>query len=209
MKRLIGKLLGLNGAAERYVDPGALLYSLPTISNDVAERENGAPPAPGDLTFHEDDWAQVEFFRHERLPELQRMLVELKTFERANRVTVSGWRNMYVRTLARAPVINGPNAVAHLEQALGIAKGPAPFVSAGRVRNGFTLPLGGGVALYGFVKDSHVPVLGASVGSTPDDQPLAAAFAKLNASDGLVLVDWRQQFVITGAKAGKLSVWQP
>jgi hypothetical protein len=208
VKRLIGKLLGL-GSAETYVDPGALLYSLPTISNDVAERENGAPPAPGDLTFHEDDWAQVEFFRQDRLPELQRMLAEFKMFERANRVPGSGWRNIYVRAIARAPVIKGPNAIAHLEQALGVAKGPAPFVSAGRVRNGFTLPLGGGIALYGIVKDTHVPVLGAAVGSAPDDLQLATAFAKLSASDGLVLIDWRQQFVITGTKAGKLSVWRP
>ena len=41
----------------------------------------------------------------------------------------------------------------------------------GQVKDGFTISLGGNVALYGYTNDEGIPVLGASVGQNPDPAP--------------------------------------
>jgi hypothetical protein len=64
--------------------------------------------------------------------------------------------------------------------------------------------------MYGYVDGNNVPVLGASVGKNPDDSRLTDAFLKLNASEGLLLVDWRAQLLIIGASSNsQLEVWRP
>jgi hypothetical protein len=41
--------------------PGELLYSLPTISDDIGEGEGSTPPDDTVFQIHEDDWRQIEF----------------------------------------------------------------------------------------------------------------------------------------------------
>jgi hypothetical protein len=62
------------------------------------------------------------------------------------------------------------------------------------VKGGFSLRLGGSVTLYGYAIPAGIPVLAALLGDNPDDHRLVEAFARLNAAEELVLVDWRQQF---------------
>ena len=82
--------------------------------------------------------------------------------------------------------------------------------AGGRVKDGFVLPLGGNVTLYGYTTDEGIPVLGASVGQNPDDLKLVEAFTKLNTSAGLVLVDWRAQMLLISTKeSGQIDVWRP
>jgi len=58
--------------------------------------------------------------------------------------------------------------------------------------------------------NDDVPVIGASLGPDPDDQALVRAFTRLNAALGLVLVDWKQQFILLDTSPnGKIKVWQP
>lgn len=60
------------------VDPNSILFSVPTLSNDLA-------PLDPVFAFHEDEWSQVEFFTNGQLAMVQRMLEEYKLFEAANR----------------------------------------------------------------------------------------------------------------------------
>ena len=72
------------------------------------------------------------------------------------------------------------------------------------------MEIGRNVRLYGYTDDSGIPVIAADLGSNPDDQRLVEAFAKLNASDGLVFVDWRQQVLLVSTAAdGTIEVWRP
>ena len=113
------------------------------------------------------------------------------------------------------PVVSGVQPVRQLENVLGAKAGPAPLLFSsgavtGSVKNGFSLPLGGNVTLYGYTDGQGIPVLGAIVGKNPDDSRLTQAFMKLNSSTGLVLVDWRAQLVlISGAPTGQVDVWRP
>lgn len=224
MKRLLTSLLALAGVsssaqpapAAQSIDPKTILFSVPTLSNDIAALEKmERAPAATDLVFHEDDWSQVEFLPKSLLPEIQRMLKEYKAFEQANRVPSGGWRNVYVRKIQRQPLVADPQPVQQLETILGAKVGGTLLLystdtTGGRVKDGFVLPLGGNVTLYGYTANDSIPVLGASVGQNPDDTKLTQAFTKPNSSAGLVLVDWRAQMVLVSTtESGQIEVWSP
>ncbi|TCO92767.1 hypothetical protein EV701_10544 [Chthoniobacter flavus] len=197
------------------VDPKSILFSLPTLSDDLPELEQvQGRPEPGALILHEDDWSQLEFFSPDRLAEVEQMLRAYKPFEAANRVG-AGWKKPFVRKIARQPVVRGSRIPDRLASLVGAQVALAPILMSapsvgGRVKNGFSIPLGGNVTLYGYEDDAGIAVLGASLGRDPVDHKLTEAFARLNAAEGLILVDWRQQLVLTAIEAdGNIRVWQP
>jgi hypothetical protein len=222
-KRLLTALLALLGISNavsadqkaQSMDPKRILFSIPTISDDLPPMDQGgAKPSARDFALDEDVWTQIEFLSRSQLPVVQRMLQEYKSFEAANRAQY-GWRNTYVRKLERTDVIHGADALKELESILGIKAGPAPVLLSlntvtGRVRNGFSVPLGGSVTVYGYTDAGGIPVLGALVGRDPDDGRLVKAFRRLNAKEGLILVDWRQQLVLISiAPSGQINTWRP
>ncbi|WP_242109350.1 hypothetical protein [Luteimonas aquatica] len=223
MKKILASLMGRKtkdaaapeGQTPQSLDPSTLLFSMPTISNDLAPVEPlQAPPQEADFVLHEDEWAQVEFFPGTKLADVQGMLVEYKAFEAEHRER-HGWRNAYLRRIDRVPVLDGARALERLQRVLDATAGAAPILFSsgagiGRVMDGFSLPLGGNVALYGYLAAEGIPVLAAALGENPDNGRLVDAFAKLHASDGLILVDWRQQLALTGlAQDGSLQAFRP
>lgn len=222
MKKVFAALMTVLGFAQSaeaeststMMDPNSILFSTSTIADDLPPLDPLAvPPAAGAFALHEDDWAQNEFLPKAMLPEIRRILSEIKIFETQNR-DGSGWRDIYVRKLKRAPLIAGKTALEHLQSVLGATAGPAPLVTsvegAAQVRNGFTIEIGRNVHLYGYADESGIWVIAASLGQNPDDQKLTEAFTKLNASDGFVFVDWRQQMLlVTTTSNGQITVWRP
>lgn len=223
MKKLLATLLAFVGVAGnaqpqpkvQMLDPKTILFTTPTLSNDLAQLEPvHRQPSGSDFVFHEDEWAQVEFLPRSQLGEVQRMLKEYKPFERAHREQ-HGWREVYVRKVRRTPVLSGADAKHQLESLLGAKVGSAPMLFSGgsvpgSVRNGFSLPLGGNVTLYGFSDAQGIPLLGAIIGKDPDDSKLTKAFMKLSTERGLILVDWRAQLVLVSvSSSGQMEVWQP
>lgn len=223
MKRLLASvfaLVGIGSSAQpqqrvQSFDPNSILFSTPTLSNDIATLEPVAhEPSQSDIVFNEDEWSQVEFFPKTQISNIKRILIDYKAFEQAHR-TKHGWRKVYLRKVDRAPVVTGSQPVQQLESVLGVKAGSSPILTSsgaisGRIKNGFSLALGGNVTLYGYVVGQGIPVLGASVGQNPDDLKLTQAFIKLNSSNGLVLVDWRSQLVLMSVSAsGQVDVWKP
>jgi hypothetical protein len=220
MNKLLATMMAALGLSQspasaadvQMIDPSTILFSTPTIANDLPPLEP-ATRAPGDLVLHEDEWTQNEFLPKAMLPELRRMLSEFKTFEAKHR-TGSGWREIYVRKIKRESLIAGANALVHLQAVLGAkAKGELLLdgtEGAARVKNGFVLEIGRSVHLYGHANADGIRVIGADLGPNPDDEKLVEAFKKLNASDGLVLVDWRQRMLLVSvAPDGDIDVWRP
>lgn len=205
------------------MDPKSILFTVPTISDDLAPLDPiTSKPDPEQPAFHEDEWCQVEFYARSYLPELQGVLKKYKAFELENRhkITVQGkdywaWRNTYVRKVIRRPLIVGPEPLAQLESLLDARAGGAPILYStgaltGRVKGGFTLQLGGTLTLYGYQCSGQISVLGALVGQNPASQVLSRVFERLHAAYGLVLVDWRSQFILVAvSEGGKLSLWSP
>ncbi|MBI1210855.1 MAG: hypothetical protein GC190_05290 [Alphaproteobacteria bacterium] len=197
------------------IDPKKMLFSVPTIANDLAALDPiDKPPGRSDVVLGEDDWAQLEFYPRNAQPAIQDQLTKLKAFEAANRKSV-GWKNVFVRKIERQPIITIANPLKHLEAIVGVpAGGPAYITSsntiAGRVRRGFTFDLGGNIQLYGYAADDGIPVLAASVGAKADNMRLASAFMKLHKSDGVMLVDWRAQLLLVGVSTdGNIETWKP
>ena len=145
---------------------------------------------------------------------IQQTLKAYKQFEQTHRVH-QGWSEAYLRKIQRIPVLSAARPLEKVERLFGVEASAAPILFtfseiSGCVKNGFTIPLGGNITLYGYVDNGNVPVLGASVGRDLDDSHLMDAFMKLNASDGLLLVDWYAQLlIIEASSAFEVEVWQP
>ena len=59
------------------IDVKLILFSTPTLSEDIAPLEPVDHPAgDAEFRFHEDEWSQIEFFPKARLEEVQRLLKE-------------------------------------------------------------------------------------------------------------------------------------
>ncbi|MFI0460179.1 MAG: hypothetical protein ACH254_21550, partial [Candidatus Thiodiazotropha endolucinida] len=195
------------------IDPSEIPYTTPSIPNELPPlSEFGGNKDTKIFPIHEDDWSQIEFINHTQLNEMQNVMVEYSAFEEKNRRKV-GWQNVYVRRFPHAPLFKGLNAKKKLFTILSAPEGPPPIVHSfseinGLVTNGFTIVLGKDVTLYGYTKGMNLQALGASLGENPDNQSLVAAFALLNKKYGLVLVDWRSQFILTGVdSAGQIQIW--
>lgn len=222
MKKFLASLLaifGLSTATQpqpkvQQMDPKALLFSVPTLSDDIAPLVPVTERSAADIVMHEDFWSQIEFLPKSQLAETKRILSEYKVFEQANRAPV-GWRNCYIRKIQRIPVLSGDKSVDRLGALLGAKAGPGLIVysspdSGGRVENGFTFSLPGSVALYGYHAGPDIKVLGATLGPDAEDFKLAEVFMKLNQSDDLILVDWRRQTLLVSVNSpGDIEVWHP
>lgn len=221
MKKIFTAILGALGATSAHVDAEpskvvsvpaeSIRFSMPTIAMDSIEFDmptegsfNGAPQ------FHEDDWAQLEFFPGARLSEVQKLLKELKSFEAESR-TQYGWKQIYRREISRTS-IGLTSADLGLELNAKIL--PAPILTTssqplGQVRHGYSLELGKNAYLYGLQGNGQITVLGVSLQGA-DDMLLSNAFLQLNQRHGLILVDWRQQFVLTSVSSnGQFELWRP
>jgi hypothetical protein len=197
------------------IDPKKILFSVPTLSDDIASLEPlSEKPSTKDFGLHEDEWCQIEFFAKNQLKPIQQILKEYKQFEQAHRFH-EGWNDVYIRKVQRVPVLSATHPITKLEELLGVKADVAPFLFthstiSGRVKNGFTIPLGGNITIYGYVDNQDIPVLAASVGRNPDDSRLTDAFMKLNANSGLLLVDWRAQLLILAASGpSEVEFWRP
>lgn len=212
-------MLGLSSAAVAETPPkkvetvsvDSIRFTMPTVATDaVAFEMPNARSFEGAPQFHEDEWAQLEFFSKSRFGEMQKKLKELKAFEVNNR-TQYGWNKIYARKISRQVIDELPQNISG--ELKGISR-PAPILTTsshplGQVKNGFSIELGKNAYLYGLKSAERITVLGASLQGA-DDMLLANAFSILNKKYGLILVDWRQQFVLVSVgKNGEFEMWRP
>jgi len=219
MKKFFASLLNPKTKSQpenvQVVDPKKILFTVPTLSDELPPLDpTSSNPSNKDFAFHEDEWSQIEFFPKTQLKIVQQLLQEYKQFEQIHR-SHGGWNDVYIRRIQRIPVLSAARPIARLEELLGIKADVAPILYtydqiSGRVKNGFSIPLGGNVTIYGYVENQDIPVLGADVGKNPDDFRLTDAFMRLNASDSLLLVDWRAQLLIIKASSdSEVETWRP
>lgn len=225
MKKLISSLMVALGAAPAAAEaPGkietinskSIRFTMPTVATDdlkfvmpTAQTFEGAPQ------FHEDEWAQVEFFPSARLGEVQRRLVEYKAFEQRHRGP-HGWTDIYARRIARSSaILGGATAVDELASKVHGTRVPSPILTTasrplGQVEGGFSIRVSDKVHLYGLVDQAGINVLAAILDRGADDAALTNAFLALRKSKDVILVDWRSQMVLLASTpTGSLEVWRP
>jgi hypothetical protein len=222
MKKLFAPLLAVFGTSAATaptpkvatIDSSVVLYSMPTVAADsleyfvpTQESFKGAPQ------FHEDEWGQVEFFPKSRLAEIQGLLGKFKRFEQQHRRN-SGWDEVFARRIERSTLVSGSDSVSRVASTLSATPGNSPILIAGssplgQVKSGFSIAVAPGVHLYGLKSGTTVTMLAALL-SQADDMDLVRVFTKLNATEDLVLVDWRSQFMLVSVDAGgRVEMWRP
>ena len=171
------------------IDPKKILFSLPTICDEIPQA--GDKALLGDeFRLAEDDWRQVEFVSTDLASEIEDEIVQIRLIH-TNASAGVGWRELHVR---RKPVrpLTFELRLHDLEERLGI-KGQVLAIgyrgANTQIVDGFSIMLEE-QTIYGLAPDGNIQVLaiapspaGLSVGALQRLKGLAHDFK-------LELVDW-------------------
>jgi len=177
------------------VDPGELLYSLPSISDELPPiAEDSTKLGRNVLELHEDDWRQVEFVALSLQPSIATVFAAIERIYTEHRKD-SGFDELHIRNEVPAPLGGTSLTLAGLRGAVGETvtwlDGVAFQGVAGLVDGSFAVKLPSGPTLYGLEREGRVSVLGlhhtkASAAVEGDARLLAALATKHQ----VCLVDW-------------------
>lgn len=193
------------------VNPRDILYSLPTLCDQLPAIEEGSSKVGRRvLELHEDDWRQVELVTllHQSAIEADLRAVErIHTEHRKG----PGFDALHLRKEVSAPLEGAMLTLGDLRSALGEAAtwldGIAFQGVAGLVEDGFAVRLPSGLALYGTQEAGRVTVLGLHRGeagaAVEGDARLLAALATRHR---LCLVDWCRVAQLP-ASAQRFQAW--
>ncbi|QDU26361.1 hypothetical protein ETAA8_14390 [Anatilimnocola aggregata] len=160
------KKLTLRLSRVEKIDPATILYSLPSITNEL--------PACGDrpLTGHElamldDNWRQFELVSQCFSAQIDEELAAIQAIHEQES-TGAGWRKVHVRKHPETP-IDGFLSLSDLLAAFAIAspEGLTFHGAATRVEAGFAFTASDGQACYGLAPGGMVTVLGIAQTSLP------------------------------------------
>lgn len=190
--------------------PGDLLFSLPTISDDMGAATGDALPSPEIFALQEDDWRQAEFVAQRFSAEVEAELADIRRIYQSERAGV-GFKTLHVRKRIPNP-LEGCRLSLHELEAL--VEPQRKFLGLGFDRTRGTVP--GGFAWH---VDEHCRLWGTSASDgnithlcllgRPGRQAeqLAKSFAKVNAQHQLVFVNWCRVTSITSDVEGFRSLF--
>lgn len=186
------------------MSPGDILFSLPTIANDIGAAIGDTQPSPQIFALHEDDWRQMEFIAQKFSMEIEAELADIRRIYQEQRVDV-GFKKLHVRKRIPMPLDGCNLLLLELEaaltpqkkfQALGFQR------TSGNVPNGFAWELDEHCVLWGTTypdgKVTRLCLLGTPGRQAPH---ISDGFAKLNAQNNLTFVDWCRATNITADAA--------
>ena len=161
------------------IDPRDILFSLPTVADEVPK----AVPPTGSavLTLHEDDWLQLELVPRELVTRVEPDLAAIRKVLAAERQG-PGFKRLHIRKALPAPFADRALTLASLERRFGARRTVAWSSQPGDVEHGFAFALPTGGVLYGAGDGPNVAALGVD--------RLDADMKALCADERLALVDW-------------------
>jgi hypothetical protein len=180
---------------------GDVLFSLPTISNDLpAIAEGSSKLGKNVLELHEDDWRQVEWVSASLMEPIEKELAAIRNIYEHERVDV-GFRKVHVRDQIPQPLLDATLNLHELASAVGknatMLDGVSYAGVAGLVENAFALRLISSIEIYGLVRDSRLHVAGfqnTRVNNVPDED--VRHLDEFAVRHQLLLVDWRRVQII-------------
>lgn len=140
------------------VDPRELLFSLPTINDQIAETEQVS--IDNLFTIHEDDWRQAEFISKKYHSEIKKELESVIEINEKHRVG-NGFDKIHIRQLITQPLDDKNINLEELKGLLNIARNSNGFGLAkiGKVKNSFAFQSSDGATFYGQTKNGLISVL--------------------------------------------------
>jgi hypothetical protein len=188
------------GSVQR-LPPGDILYSLPTISNELPSMLAGSSKLEKRvLELHEDDWRQVEWVSDSLMDSVEGELAAIREIYAQHREP-GGFRKLHVRTAIPDPLAATILTLEGFAGALGRdatkLDGVAAQGVAGLVANGFAMRLLSSIEVYGLSSEGRIRVIGfqnRQVNNAPlyDLRNLAA----IAAGHQLLLVDWYRATIV-------------
>lgn len=182
-------------ATVEYIDPGALLFSLPTIAADTGGAVGNAPPSDAFFQIAEDDWRQSEFVAVELKAQVLQELADISEI-RSKHSNGVGFDKIHVRKRLPRPLGEIKVGLDTLREAMPASKtyrGVAFRWQRGTVRRSFAWT-SGAMTLFGVADDrGHVRVLCAWFETVPIPATVTQSVTRLANDYGLVFVDWVSQ----------------
>lgn len=178
------------------IDPGELLYSLPTINNDIASVKS-ADSLEGAAVLREDDWRQFEFLdkRYESL--IGQELDSIRNIYE-NHSEGMGFNNLHLRKRIVSPLGDAALTLSLLEKSFKVSRefeGVAFDSSDTKIVGGFALQVESDWLLWGQVNESGiVTALNLSRTKESSINGIATEIDRFTEKYGLYLVDWPKLF---------------
>jgi len=180
-----------------YISPQEILFSLPTICNEIGAIVPADTIGKRILQMHEDDWRQIELISKSLSAKIEGELSSIEEIYREKRVA-EGFKALHVRKEIKEPLTSCNLTLTELKLKLefttvfdGIGYytfgGPA---ESGLVKNGFAFEGAAGLIVYGLVLNDVCTTIGITGSNVTDPEQAAGGMARLLANFELVLVDW-------------------
>jgi hypothetical protein len=174
-----------------WVDPSAILFSLPTICDELPPTSSEVADA-ADAIFHEDDWRQLELVASVHVPMIAGNLAAIQAI-RSERSGI-GFDRIHVRREPRLPLdglrLLRTDLAAVLDPAWHGPVGIAFRSELRRVAGGFAYA-GPTSTVYGLELDDVVTTLGVQLTSSSGTQDAGVvALMRLAERFGAFVVDW-------------------
>jgi hypothetical protein len=181
-----------------------ILFSLPTISDEIASVSQIAKSGYSVLEMHEDDWRQIEFVSSRLSARVDAEIAEIRAVIEAG-FSRPGFEKCHVRSSLPIPLEGVPfDAVASIfSRSMDQLDGVCYFQYPGLISDGFAFR-SDDLNIYGVQSDGMVSVLGLiGISVSADDlENRVGQFHALMIGHDLLLVDWcRAQVVPADAVA--------
>lgn len=172
------------------IDPGEILFSLPSICDALAPLASTALSG-NEFVLLDDDWRQIEFVSNSFEIEIKEEIVSVRHIHEHESASV-GWHKTHVRTKPVQPIVSNLT-LSHLARAMDCrgVLGVSYHGYGSPVAEGFSLNTGDGLTLYGIAPSSTVQVLGIAhtAADTPSEKTLQQLAGVAQDFD-LCLVNW-------------------
>jgi hypothetical protein len=177
------------------VDPGNLLFSLPTICDVLPGIAPGSSKLKRRvLELHEDDWRQVELVCRSQQGEIEAGLAQIRRIYTDARTAEGFFRELHVRKEVARPLEGCRLTVNDVGRYFGSwtrLEGLAYRDVAGLVEGGFAGVSAAGLCLYGVASSAAVVTLGLQLANLqPQLQHEVSSLTRLMRDHQLSLVDW-------------------
>jgi hypothetical protein len=181
-------VLKLAKAAVQYVDPREVLYSLPTLNDELPPEEGSIDGT--EIVLHEDDWRQVELVHWSHQEIVVAELEAIHAIYREQRQG-SGFKEIHLRERLPQPLAGTRIDWSELAPLVSDGYQPLSFEDhEHRVQGGFAIQRPTGSVICGTCEGSTVTVLCLGRGWLKPDAEACAAIEALAAKHQLMLVNW-------------------
>ena len=174
------------------VDPKDILFSMPTINNDLCEIIDCE--TQNLYLINEDDWRQIELIEEINSDNINEELAGIENIYKNHYVEGVGFNKIFIREKVEAPLSGNKISLDALKQELNVTKnydGFSFYNANGMAKNSFAFEIENSLIVYGLTSGNHVIFLCIS-GTNALSNSLLDFMKKTN----LVCVNWCKMEII-------------